>query len=96
MREKFEEWAKDYVKARHEPKPGQLSDDLPYTSPYTQAAWEGWQAAWAWGALQASEETELFRTALTKVAALVDSEADDPLDDAINIASEALHCNLQR
>lgn len=44
MRDKFEEWAKDFVKTRHEPKPGQSGDDLPYTSPYTQAAWEGWQA----------------------------------------------------
>lgn len=37
MREKFEAWAKDFVKGRD-------SNDR-YTSPYTQAAWEGWQAA---------------------------------------------------
>lgn len=37
MRDKFEIWAKDFVKGRD-------SNDR-YTSPYTQAAWEGWQAA---------------------------------------------------
>lgn len=36
MRNKFEAWAKDYVKGRD-------GNDR-YTSPYTQAAWEGWQA----------------------------------------------------
>lgn len=39
MRDKFEEWAKDYVKGRD-------SNDR-YTSPYTQAAWEAWQAAFS-------------------------------------------------
>lgn len=37
MRDQFETWAKDFVKGRD-------SNDR-YTSPYTQAAWEGWQAA---------------------------------------------------
>lgn len=41
MRDKFEEWAKDFVKGRD-------SNDR-YASPYTQAAWEGWQAAFASG-----------------------------------------------
>lgn len=37
MREKFEAWAKDYVK-------GRLADGR-YSSPYTQIAWEAWHAA---------------------------------------------------
>jgi hypothetical protein len=40
-------------------------------------------------------EVRKYETALTKIAALIDSEADDPLDDAINIATEALHCKPQ-
>lgn len=37
MRDKFEEWAKDFVKGR--------DTNGCYISPYTQAAWKGWQAA---------------------------------------------------
>jgi hypothetical protein len=86
LRERFEEWAKDFVKSRLD------GDGTKYSSPYTQAAWEGWQAAWAWGALQASDETERYRAALTKIEGLIDSEPDVPHDEAINIAGEALHC----
>ena len=38
----------------------------------------------------AADEIERLREALRRVADLVDSEADDPLDDAIAIARRAL------
>lgn len=40
---------------------------------------------------EAADEIDHLRSALTKVADLVDSEADEPLDDAISIARKALN-----
>lgn len=41
----------------------------------------------------AADEIEQLRAALTKIIDLIDSEADDPLDDAITIAKRALSQN---
>ncbi len=41
-------------------------------------------------AISPPEPTEGLRAALQKIADLVDSEADEPLDDAIAIANAAL------
>ena len=45
------------------------------------------------GCARQARQTEMvrLRTALQKIADLIDSEADEPLDDAIRIATEALN-----
>lgn len=44
----------------------------------------------------AADEIERLRAALTKIADLVDSEGDEPLDDAISIAKKALGSNAEQ